>query len=136
MLKDTLTQQQHKFLSKYAQTLDLELSATDAGYNSAGAKTQAKRLLLREKFLTALDEIIEEKARRYEISKGYVVKKIYEVINYATVKNESGKAQMDGALAIRAIDLLSKLLEIFKPHGENQNQASICEILGVDIDKI
>ena len=79
-----LTKQQKKFLEEYANTLNIKQSAIFAEYSEKIALKQGRYFLSKEKYLKALNALIEKKVEHLEIPKSFIIKKFVQLIDWAS----------------------------------------------------
>ena len=150
-----LTKQQKDFLRNYAHSLNAAKSALDAGYSESIAGVQAKNLLSRAKYQTALNSIIEREVDKLEIPKAYILKKYLQIIDYASGECGAGlefrgcdderarngpvrnfEEPRDAGLLLKALEGLQRFLERGKDEPKNENLGGFWQIDNVDCTKI
>ena len=79
-----LTKQQKKFLEEYATSLNIKSSAVSAEYSEKVALKVGKDFLSKEKYLNALNALIEKKVDHLEVPKSFIIKKFIQLIDWAS----------------------------------------------------
>ena len=160
-----ITKQQKKFLEEYATSLNVKASAISAEYSEKIALKQGLYFLSKEKYLKALNSLIEKRIARLEIPKSFIIKKFIQLIDWASGesdekasamagsknsvensadKNESPqeahlrdfKAPKDPAILLRSLEGLIKFLEREKSNPQDDDTDGFSAILGVNCEKI
>jgi phage terminase small subunit len=141
-----LTQQQKKFVSEYIKTLDVELSAKNAGYKSDDLKTFAEKLLSTNLVIKEIKTQLKKHISSLRVHKGYVVHKLLEIAEFSLEEEEildkdggyTGKRKLrDGSVGLKALESLCKYLGFSsKGNDENVSETRIITINNLDEDKI
>jgi len=116
--KKPLTPHQKRFAYNYAQSLDPTKSAVNAGYKATTAKERANELLKNPQILDEIHAQIDFAAKTLRINSAFIVKKLLQIISNTSeiepIVDKSGvptgaNKLRDAAVALRAVDCLSKL---------------------------
>lgn len=129
---------QRRFLEIYSETLDIEKAAIEAGFKKQTALASALNFIRTKKNQHALVELCNKKAEMLNICTGYIVDKYVKILKWACCQDKDGKPN-DPALALRALDGLTKQICALKPDEEDSAEASIPiikSILNLDTNKI
>ena len=106
-----LSKQQKNFLEEYATSLNIKNSATLAGYNEKIALKQGRYFLKKEKYLNALNDVIEGKVDHLEIPKAFIIKKFVQLIDWASGEHEKYSENSCGAKICEGKDEVKKAKE-------------------------
>ncbi len=131
-----------KFLDEYSDTLDITASALAAGYKKQTASANGHNALKSERARRELMAIIDEKARKLQICKGYIVNAYLKILDWALTLDDSGRPN-DPSLAIRALDSIVRQSENrsilhFLPQKESKDEQTgiFSSIAGLNPEKI
>lgn len=141
-----LTQQQKKFVSEYIKTLDAELSAQNAEYESDDFKAIAEELLTTNVVIKEIKSQLKDHISSLRVHKGYVIQKLLEIAEFSLEEEEildkdggyTGKRKLrDASIGLKALESLCKHLGISsKNNDENISEPRIITINNLDEDKI
>ncbi|HNW26657.1 MAG TPA: terminase small subunit [Candidatus Gastranaerophilaceae bacterium] len=140
-----MTQQQKKFVAEYIKTLDLELSAKNAGYKTKDYKNVAQKLLSDKLIINEIKNQIKRQISSLVIQKGYIVKKLLDIVEFSLEEEDildkdaqpSGKKKLrDTTAGLRALESLCKHLGFANKSDEEPSETKIITISNLDEDKI
>lgn len=113
-----ISKQQKKFLEEYATSLNIKNSAILADYSEKIALKQGRYFLSKEKYLKALNGLIEAKVEHLEIPKSYIIKKFIQLIDWASgeSKQKAGNTKLLGNF--KEDEQIENTNEEMKPQNE------------------
>lgn len=141
-----LTPKQAMFVKEYLVDLNGKQAAIRAGYSPKTAEMQASRLISNVKVKAAIQEAMDQRAKRVEITSDYVLDTIRETIercrqvqpvldkkgDQIMVKTRTGEMApafvFDAAGVFKGCDLLGKNLQLWKEVGSKDNPLNVQEI--------
>ncbi len=140
-----LTQQQKKFVSEYIKSLDLELSAKNAGYKTKDYKNVSQKLLSDKLVINEIKNQIKKQISCLLIQKGYIVQKLLDIVEFSLEEEDildkeaqpTGKKKLrDATAGLRALESLCKHLGFANKSEEENSEAKIITISNLDENKI
>lgn len=140
-----LTQQQKKFVAEYINTLDLELSAKNAGYKTKDYKNTAQKLLSDRFIINEIKNQINKQISSLVIRKGYIVQKLLDIVEFSLEEEDIldkearpiGKKKLrDAAAGLKALESLCKYLGFANKPEEENSETKIITISNLNEDKI
>ena len=99
-----------KFLEEYSDTLDIKGSALAAGYKKQTASANGHNILKSERARRELTAIINEKACKLQVCKGYIINSYLKILDWALSLDDAGRPN-DPALGLRALDSIVRQAE-------------------------
>lgn len=146
--KATLTAKQAAFVREYLIDLNAKQAAIRAGYSEKTAEQQGYQLLQNSSVAAAIQQAMDERSKKTEITAEYVLTSIQKVaercMQAVPVMEkvdgewvETGEFKFDSSGANRALELLGKHLKLFadrvehtgKDGGPVQHEHSISGLL-------
>lgn len=137
-----LTRKQEIFVKEYLVDLNATQSAIRAGYSKKTAQEQGSRLLSNVMVMKAIEQAMEKRARKVEITAEYVLKTIYETIERCkqaepvldrkgenvVIDSPSGLAlayQFEANAVLKGAELLGKHLKMFTEKTEIKHEGAV-----------
>ncbi|MGA9852125.1 MAG: terminase small subunit [Gammaproteobacteria bacterium] len=102
-----LTAKQAMFVSEYLRDLNASAAAVRSGYSPKTASEQASRLLANVKVMAAVQEAMQKRAARVEITQDQVLRGIAFVTEQARQKQDRGAALRGYELLARHLGMLT-----------------------------
>jgi phage terminase small subunit len=121
-----LTGKQAAFVQEYLVDLNATGAARRAGYSPNGAEVAGHRLLRNVKVAARIDQALQERVERTEVTADWVISKLVENVERAMQAkpvadrqgNPKGEFRYDGAVANQALRHLGQHLGMFKDRVE------------------
>jgi len=141
-----LANRQQLFVKEYLCDLNATQAATRAGYSAKTAGSQGERLLKNVDVAAAIQEAMDKRAKRVEITADYVLDTIRETIDRCRqaqpVYDKKGERVMvedrdgnmvpafvfDSNAVLKGCDLLGKNLSLWKDVGSKENPLSVVPV--------
>lgn len=134
--KPALTEKEQRFASEYAATANGAESARRAGYSDVGggARVVAAKLLKKPAVRALVDRLIAERAERVELEGDQIIADLQRLARWSMlpvpVLDRAGRPTgvekpLDGALAVRCLDLLGKSLALWTDRVEQTVDSEI-----------
>lgn len=116
---------QQLFVQEYLVDLNGAAAARRSGYAPRGARNTAWRLLQRPEVRQAVNEAMEQRARRAQIRGDEVIREL-KAVAMAKASDENG-AQVKLGSKLRALELLGKHLGLFEGRPRQSEPVEILE---------
>lgn len=120
-----LTAKQATFVREYLVDLNATQAAIRAGYSEKTACEQASRLLANVKVSEAVQDAMNERAKRVEIDADYVLSGIKEIVERCKGDGED----FNPNAALKGKELLGKHLKLFTDKIEHTVDTDLASIL-------
>ena len=144
-VEDGLNEQQELFCREYLKDLNGTAAAQRAGYspeNSKAAAVQAHRLLDMPKVQAFLQGLMDERAKRTEVSADYVLMMIKETVERCAQKKPvmewcpeekrmvpNGEWKFEHGGVLKGCELLGKHLKLFTEKVEHSGKVTLADIV-------
>ena len=113
-----LTDKQKRFVSEYLIDLNATAAARRAGYSAKTADRIGPELLGKTCVSQAIQEAIQNRQQRMEITQDYVIKKLKEIIDEDA--SDAQDSDLKYSNKIKALELLGKHLGTWEPQDKQQ----------------
>lgn len=113
-----LTDKQKRFVSEYLIDLNATAAARRAGYSAKTADRIGPELLGKTCVSQAIQEAIQNRQQRMEITQDYVIKKLKEIIDKDA--SDAQDSDLKYSNKIKALELLGKHLGTWEPQDKQQ----------------
>lgn len=116
-----LTPKQKRFVAEYLVDLNATAAAKRAGYSEKTACEQAARLLANVKVQTAVQEAMQARQQRTEITQDYVIGKLKEIADKDA--SDAQDSDLRYSSKIKALELLGKHVGAFEKKPDQKTAA-------------
>ncbi len=122
-----LTERQKRFVEEYLVDLNATQAAIRAGYSPRTAYSTGQRLLKNVEVQAAIQEAMEERSRRTEVTQDMVVDEL-RAVAFAQAADYSDSA-LKVSNKLKALELLGRHLGMFTDKVEHSGEAAVQVVL-------
>lgn len=115
-----LTEKQKRFIAEYLVDLNATQAAIRAGYSEKTAYSAGQRMLKKVEIHAAIQEAMQERQERTEITQDKVLTEIGKVA-FASA-DDSQESSLKYSNKLRALEMLGKHLGIFERHEKASDE--------------
>ena len=132
-----LTAKQELFCVEYLKDLNATQAAIRVGYSPKTAQEQASRLMDRPHVAERIQELMDKRAKKIEVSAEYVLRTIIEVIERCkqaepVLDNEghsTGEWKFEHMGVLKGAELLGKHLKLFTDKVEHSGKVTLEDLV-------
>ena len=123
----TLTDKQQAFCFEYIKDNNATQAAITAGYSKKGASVQGSLLLANIKIATEIRRLKDLELKDFHVTKSQLIEKTMGILNNMSADSMKENTRAAG-VALKAVEVLSKMLGFFESPEEGQKQIVALQI--------